>query len=311
MRCLKSTCTILVILILLLHNNIKAMNSADSARVVSDFDTITKSGQYRNSENIAELNRVATYIYNELKQVCDTVFYQPYSADGKVYKNVVARVGVDTGEKLIVGAHYDVAGDQEGADDNASGVIGMLEIARLLKGTSLSKQIEFVAYTLEEPPYFGTKKMGSYIHAKSLNDSNQKIAGMICLEMIGYFTDEENSQSYPVPGLNLIYGNKGDFITVVQKTNNGTFGDKLYKAMKQHEIIKTKQFKATPKVTGLDFSDHRNYWKFGYSAVMITNTAYYRNPHYHNRSDKLETLDIGRMCKVIDELALAIKTLYQ
>lgn len=282
---------------------------SDIKRVENDLHTITKTEQSRNFKNIEALNFVAQYIFNEFSKSCDTVFFQTYLVNGVEYKNVIGSVGLDNKERIIVGAHYDVAGDQEGADDNASGVVGLIELSRLIYKDALNYRIDFVAYSLEEPPFFRTTNMGSYIHAKSLYEDEIEVKGMICLEMIGYFDDGKNSQKYPIGLLKLFYGSKGDYITVVQKFGNGKFGRQLKSKIKKQGLIKTKSFKGPASLQGIDFSDHLNYWKYGYSAVMITNTAFYRNSNYHENTDKMETLDINRMCLVIDEVYLTLRQL--
>jgi len=282
---------------------------ADRKRVKDNLITLTRSFGNRDYLNITALNKVAAYTHNQFSICCDSVDYQEFNVGETVYKNVVASIGTNHDERIIIGAHYDVCGIQEGADDNASGLVGLLELARLLSKENLNYRIDFVAYTLEEPPFFKTKQMGSYIHAKSVFEEKQNIKGMICLEMIGYFNDSVNSQKYPLGILKLFYGNKGDFITVVEKFGSGSFSSKIRRLMKKQKLIKTKSFKGPKFIQGLDFSDHRNYWEFGYDALMITNTSFYRNPNYHEQSDKVETLDIERMCRVIDQLYLSIKEL--
>jgi hypothetical protein len=282
---------------------------SDKLRIEKDLQVITKTPKSRNYLNIETLNFVAQYIFDELSKTCDTVYYQTYIVEGIEYKNVIATIGVKKKERIVIGAHYDVAGNQEGADDNASGIAGLLELARLISKDTLNSRIDFVAYSLEEPPYFRTEQMGSYIHAKSLHDNGVQIKGMICLEMIGYYNDNKNSQDYPLGLLKLFYGNKGNYITVVQKFGNGKFGREVRRKMKNQGLMETKSFKSTKSLPGVDFSDHLNYWKFGYSAVMITNTAFYRNKNYHKVSDKMETLDINRMSMVIDEVYLTLKEL--
>ena len=279
---------------------------SDTLRLEIDLRFITSTLKSRNFQHPETLNQVADYIFSELSINCDTVYFQNFEVNGTVYKNVIGSIGLDKSDRIVIGAHYDVAGEQEGADDNASGVAGVLELSRLLAKEALKYRIDFVAYALEEPPFFRTENMGSHIHAKSLFEKKVNIIGMICLEMIGYYNDEPNSQSYPIGFLKLFYGNKGNFITVVQKFNNGKFGRQIRNLMKKAGLIKTKSFRAPAFFPGVDFSDHQNYWKFGYNAVMITNTSFYRNQNYHTRADRFETLDIQRMARVIDEVFLAI-----
>lgn len=142
--------------------------------------------------------------------------------------------------------------------------------------------------------------MGSYIHAKSLVEKEIDVYGMISLEMIGYFKDAKKSQSYPLGLLSLFYGNKGNYITLVKKFGAGKFTRKFCKKYKSTKTITTKKFTGPPVLPGIDFSDHLNYWKFGFSALMITDTAFFRNKNYHEPTDTMETLDIKRMAKVID-----------
>ena len=296
----------IIILLLILFCNPQLHAQADEARIVQHLKAITKTDGYRNYKNISQLNNTAEYIHSVFSQYSDTVSYQPYKVDGVTYKNVVCRLG--SGEKplVVIGAHYDVCGDQEGADDNASGVVGLLELARLLSKEKLNYPVELVAYTLEEPPFFRTEHMGSYVHAKSLKDAETPVYGMVALEMIGYFDDKAKSQSYPVKPMKVVYGKRGNFILLVRKTGHGAFAKNFSARFKDLATIDTKSLTAPSKIEGLDFSDHLNYWKFGYDALMVTNTAFYRNYNYHQPSDTMETLDIPKMMKVIDTTALAI-----
>lgn len=274
----------------------------DSLRVKKHLIALTKTPEFRNSDHVTQLDSVAGYIKNDFAKYSDTVSFQEYTIDAKVYKNVIASFGTENKKRIIVGAHYDVCGEQQGADDNATGITALLELARMLQGEKLNYRIDLVAYTLEEPPYFRTENMGSFIHAKYLKDENIDVFGMISVEMIGYFNDAANSQDYPVGILSWIYGDKGDFITIVKKINAGKFANQFNKTYKKSGQIKTQTFTAPQSLQGIDFSDHLNYWKFGYSALMITDTSFFRNKNYHQPSDTLETLDIKRMCKVIDGL---------
>ncbi len=278
-------------------------------RIQKDLATITKTENSRNYQHIKTLNSVANYIKSELDKVCDSVGYQTYMVNNTEYKNVIGSIGVKNKERIVIGAHYDVCDTSEGADDNASGVVGLLELARLLSKEKLQYRVDFVAYTLEEPPFFRTKQMGSYIHASYIKEHRIPLKGMICLESIGYFSEQENSQKFPVKGMEKIYGNKGDFITVVQNNKNGTFSAQITHLMKQQKLLNTKSFKGGSELSGVDFSDHLNYWKFNYDAVMITNTAFYRNKNYHTSKDQLKTLDLEKMSLVVKQLFKTIKQL--
>jgi hypothetical protein len=305
--------TLLSFIVILLHfscNHFKtASNHAEIESVKKHITKITKTGSYRNYLNLTALNNTAEYLFSEFQKFCDTVQYQDFKVDGNAYKNVIASIGTSKEKRLVIGAHYDVCGRQEGADDNASGIAGLLELARILSKEKLDFRIDFVSYSLEEPPFFGTRQMGSYIHAKSLKNQNVKLMGMICLEMIGFYNDSPDSQKYPLGILKWFYGRKGNYITVVQKFNNGRFGDKVKDYMTRQKMIPTKSFIGPKSLPGIDFSDHANYWTFGYKAVMITNTAFYRNTNYHEPTDTMETLDFTRMCKVIDEVANCVLNL--
>jgi hypothetical protein len=288
------------ILIILIANYANVSAQSDTTLIKSYLKILTKTPQFRNHSNINQLNLTADYINTIFKKSSDSISVQEYNVEQKTYKNIICSFGTENKKRIIIGAHYDVCGDQEGADDNASGIVGLLELSRLLKGKKLDYRIDLVAYTLEEPPYFRTELMGSYIHAKSLKESNADIYGMISLEMIGYFKDEAKSQSYPLGILSVKYGNKGNYITLVKKFGSGAFVSQFSKSFKATKSILTKTFSGPPKLPGIDFSDHLNYWKFGYNAMMITDTSFYRNKNYHQKTDTMDTLDIQRMSKVID-----------
>ncbi|MDP1726342.1 MAG: M28 family peptidase [Bacteroidota bacterium] len=299
----------MTLLIIFITSYCNAKTLADTTIIKSHLTALTKTEKHRTYNNIDQLNRTANFIKSVFSQYSDSVFFQEYFADGRTYKNVICSFGTENQKRIVVGAHYDVCGDQEGADDNASGVAGLLELSRLLKGKKLNYRIDLVAYSLEEPPYFRTEFMGSYIHAKSLVDAKAEVYGMVSIEMIGYFSDEKKSQSYPVGLLSLFYGNKGNYITLVKKFGSGKFAHKFCRRFKSSKAIRTKKFTGPPALPGIDFSDHLNYWKFGISALMITDTSFYRNKNYHQSSDTMETLDLKRMAKVIDGVFKTLITL--
>lgn len=277
-----------------------AQISADTNLLKSHLISITKPEQFRNYQNVVQLNNIAGYIRLILSKYADTVYEQPYQVNGQTYKNVICSFGTNHDQRIIVGAHYDVCGEQQGADDNGSGVAGLLELARMLKGQKLRRRIDLVAYTLEEPPYFRTEYMGSYVHAKSMADQKVDILGMVSLEMIGYFKESPKTQSYPASFLCLFYGTKGNYITLVKKFGGGKFTRQFIRSYRSKAFLRTVKFAGPPKLPGIDFSDHLNYWKFGFSALMITDTSFYRNKNYHKTSDTLETLDLSKTADVIN-----------
>ena len=297
----------LFVLLLFSFTAIECSAQSDTNLIKAHMTVLTKTAVSRNYEHVDQLNEIADYLLKEFQQYADTAYFQTYKIGTREYKNVIASFGTENIERLIVGAHYDVCGEQEGADDNASGTVGLLELARQLKGQSLKQRIDLVAYTLEEPPFFRSEYMGSYIHAQSLKKDSVEVSGMICLEMIGYFVDEKKTQDYPIKALRMIYGSRGNYITLVNKFGPGHFARKFTKRFKKNSEVRTKKFKGPKGLPGIDFSDHLNYWALGISAVMVTDTAFYRNKSYHQKSDKMERLDFERMAFVIDAVFATIK----
>ncbi len=273
---------------------------SDSSIVEEHLKAIIETKEPRNYKNIKILNQVSDYIHVEFSKYAEEVSFQNFEVNGNTYKNVISVFGKENKETIVIGAHYDVCGNQDGADDNASGVAGLLELSRLLENQKLKYRIELVAYTLEEPPFFRTKNMGSYIHAKKLKEENINVYGMICLEMIGYFKDSENSQSYPLPQMTQLYGNTADFITVVGKDTPSLFKKKFAENFTQQDFIKAYSIFAPESMEGIDFSDHLNYWGFGFDAIMITDTAFFRNKNYHEDTDTIDTLDPKKIVEVIN-----------
>lgn len=234
-----------------------------------------------------------------------------FEVEGRNYRNVIAEFGPETEERIVVGAHYDAYHAFPGADDNASGVAGLLELAGLLAKTNLPLRVELVAYTLEEPPYFHTPHMGSGVHAESLKRQGVKVRAMISLEMIGYFSDALDSQSFPVSVLRALYPSQGNFISVVGGVGDAMLVRRIKGAMRAGASLPVYSINAPRFVPGIDFSDHLSYWNAGYPAVMITDTAFYRNHNYHTHNDTAEKLDYRRMAMVVEGVAAAVLALAQ
>jgi Zn-dependent M28 family amino/carboxypeptidase len=281
---------------------------ANTDRIYKDVAFLTTIEPARNFRRPESLEKTYRYIEGELAKAGAITKLQNWNVAGIGYTNVIARYNGDKKKRVIVGAHYDVCGDQPGADDNASGVAGLLEIARLLF-TNMPKteySVEMVAYCLEEPPYFGSKDMGSYIHAKSLFEEKADVIGMICLEMIGYYSEVPGSQPFPSPELAKLYPDTANFIIVVGIEKFSSFSSQVHGLMATGSDIDV-QLIHFPSAEGLaGLSDHRNYWEFGYNALMVNDTAFVRNPNYHSPTDTINTLDFKKMAAVVDSVYRAI-----
>ncbi|WP_375416469.1 M28 family peptidase [uncultured Hymenobacter sp.] len=279
---------------------------ADQSRLYADVAFLTNLHPARTYRNLESLNRAADYIKGAFEKLRVPVTEQAFEADGRRYRNIIASFGPPEAERIIVGAHYDVCGEQPGADDNASAVAGLLETARLLHLASptnpaLKHRIDFVAYPNEEPPYFATEHMGSAVHAKSLRAAKVPVRAMLCYEMIGYFNDRPGSQHFPDDALAKLYPSTGNFIIVVGKMGQEKITQQVQTLMQAHAGTLDVQRINLPENMGLaGLSDHRNYWAQGYEAVMINDTSFLRNPNYHQPTDTIGTLDFARMAQVVN-----------
>jgi len=253
------------------------------------------------------LETSAAYIFAEISSLNQDQSYQNYGVNGINYKNIVVKFsGTKDCGVYVVGAHYDTYSNYPGADDNNSGVAGLIELVRLFSIEPPKCDLHLVFYTLEEPPYFRSEDMGSYIHAKSLYDAKINVEMMIAIETIGYFSDEPNSQNYPIKAMQYVYSNKGNFISIVGNMAQIGMTRFLKKQMRIASDLPIYSINAPALVQGIDFSDHLNYWRFGFPGVMITDTAFNRNKNYHTENDTADKLDYKRMGKVIDGVFYAL-----
>ncbi len=264
----------------------------------------------RNAANVESLDRAAAYIADRFAEMGYPVYEQRFDAGGLPYKNVLVRYGAESGPRFVIGAHYDVAGSGPGADDNASGVAGLLELARLVAHhrPKLPYAIEFVAYSLEEPPHFNKPTMGSNIHASALKRQGVPVRGMISLEMLGFFSDQPGSQKTPSLLTRAPIPSAGNFIAVVGRSTDAALTARVAEAMRMGSRVGVEALSA-PRLVGAGLSDQLNYWNQGWTAVMVTDTSFYRNPHYPKATDTPETLDYARMAEVVRGLYYAVLNL--
>lgn len=256
----------------------------------------------RNYQRPASLEDASEYIESEFRDMG----YNPVSEvyGDKSYRNIVVNhYGRHRrNEILVIGAHYDSVWLSPGADDNASGVAILLEIARSVQSKRQDRTIRFIAFTNEEWPFFGRENMGSMVHAENSFERKENIVGMIALEMLGYYSAEPGSQRYPRP-LNYFYPDTGNFVAFVSNVSSRKF---LHNAISRFRSIGRvpSEGLVAPRLLVPDIrrSDNYAFWSYGFPALMITNTANYRNRRYHRNTDRYDTLDYETMARVSEGL---------
>jgi hypothetical protein len=284
--------------------------AVDPSRLQQHVRALAIEFHPRSWDEPENIERTARYISERFSEAGGRVSEQPFEIRaGDSYKNILARFGPEDGERIVVGAHYDAARGTPGADDNASGVAGLIELAFLLARQPPPVPVELVAWTLEEPPFFRTDEMGSAHHAAQLRRQGAKVRGVIALEMLGVFSDAPGSQRFPVPGLGLLYPTRGNFIAVVGGLSHIGLVRKVKRAMRGASDLPVHSINAPGSLPGVDFSDHASYWRQGFDAVMITDTAFFRNQRYHTEQDTPDTLDYPRMAKVVQGVFCAVQAL--
>jgi|LSQX01.3.fsa_nt_gb hypothetical protein len=284
------------------HSEAEPQNISVYLQQVIGQQGIGSSEQYRHHKNVNELNRVSAWIREQMRVFGIPCQFQNYTVNQQTYRNVVCKLNVGAAKKTIFGAHYDVYGQQQGANDNASGVAGVLETARILaqEKNKLSQNVEFVFYTLAEPPFFKTELMGSFVHAKSVQAEKEKIRAVYVLDMIGYY-DSNLVQNYPI-GLKWIYPSHGNFIAAFSNMQSRDLSLAYCNAMLRLDQLQCERVVAPSFVKGMDVSDQLNYWKYDIPAILITDTGSYRNPQRHSAADTVKTLNVEKMAAVVNGL---------
>ena len=283
-------------------------------RLQDHLTTLTRTIGERSVFLPQNIEKTKDYIENFYQTIGIPAHCESYEFRNFTVSNVVAEISFcdNPSKRYIVGAHYDSVVGTVGADDNASAVAVQLETARqlnLLKDhQELDMAVKFVSFPLEEPPAYGTRHMGSRVYAMKAWKEKEPIDGMICLEMVGYTSPQ---QDYPFPLMFLGYPKKGDYIGIVGDFNSRSFTASLFTAFGKNRDLPV--IKLTVPLGGfllpsVRLSDHAPFWDRGFKAVMITDTAFYRNPHYHLASDTMEKLDYGFMAQLVESLVLFFRS---
>ncbi len=258
----------------------------------------------RNSHRYRRLEQAREYIEEVFTEYGYRIGRDRYECGGKEYCNVVATVPEVASDDpvLVVGAHYDTALGSPGADDNASGVAVLLELARVVGDEPAAASIRWVAFTLEESPHFKTESMGSRVYARRCRRRGDSIRGMISLEMVGYYSDARRSQGHPISLMRWFYPDRGNFIAVAGNYASRRLVRRLSRLLSAHGDLPVEHI-ALPFVPGVDLSDNWSFWQEGYPALMVTDTAFFRNRHYHRFTDLPETLDYRSMERLVRGMA--------
>ncbi|KJU84752.1 peptidase M28 family peptidase [Candidatus Magnetobacterium bavaricum] len=283
-----------------------AQEQALSRHLRAHVDVLAGDIGERNLSHYKKLQAAAAYIKQAAAGLGLKVTLQGYLSDGKSVENIEIELkatpnsGNKTGaeEIIVIGAHYDSALFANGANDNASGVAAVLEIARMMADKRPTKTIRFVFFVNHEMPYFQTDNMGSLVYAKRAKKQGDNIIAMFSLETIGFYTDKADSQKYPFP-FSLFYPSTGNFIAFVSNFSYSTLLRKSIREFRKHTRFPSEGVIAPGKVQGIDWSDHWAFWQAGYRAIMITDTAIFRYEHYHLPTDTPDKIDYERLSKVV------------
>lgn len=232
-----------------------------------------------------------------------------YELRGRACHNIEVEIRGSSPEILVIGAHYDSVFGCPGANDNGSGVAALLALARRFAGKPAGRSLRFVAFVNEEPPYFQTEEMGSFVYAKRCKERGDRITGMISLETIGYFSDAPGSQKYPSPVLGFFYPSKGNFIGFAANTSSRSLLRTTVAAFRKAGRLPCQGAALPAAIPGIGWSDQWSFWQCGYPAIMVTDTAPFRYPHYHEPTDTADKLDYDRFALVVSGMEKTIADL--
>ncbi|OGA06300.1 MAG: hypothetical protein A3D95_03225 [Betaproteobacteria bacterium RIFCSPHIGHO2_12_FULL_69_13] len=260
------------------------------------------------SERNFDLERPAKYVESAFAARGLKPTAHPFESGGRIVRNIEIAIG--SGASIVVGAHYDTVPGSPGADDNASAVAALIELAGLLAGRTppAGRALRLVAFANEEPPYFLSGEMGSFAWARRARQLGEPLLAMFSLEMLGYYRDAPGSQQYPFP-LGVFYPDRADFIAFVGDLGSRDLVRSALAAWRAGVPFPSQGVAAPALIPGVTWSDHWSFRRHGYPAIMITDTAFYRYPHYHQPSDTPEKLDYERLARVTLGLAAMLPEL--
>ena len=279
-------------------------------RLESHVNHLARQIGERNIWHYSALEAAATYILDNFKDFGYLPDIQDYESHGKAVDNLVAEKLGNTlpQEIVVIGAHYDSVFGSPGANDNGSGVAAMLEIARILTDKAMRRTVRFIAFVNEEPPFFYTEEMGSHVYATHARKLEERIIAMLSLETIGHYSDVPGSQRYPFP-FNLFYPDTANFIGFVGNLASRSLVRYSLDAFRKSTPFPSEGLASPGWITGVSWSDHWSFWRAGYPAIMITDTAFFRYAHYHAPTDSPDKLDYNRTARVVRGLSHVVEAL--
>lgn len=291
----------------------KPLTTAEDAsrrRLEADVRHLAVTIGERHVWNPPGLRAAADYIESTLRGLGYAIGIQEWRSHGIDVRNIEASLpGRDRpGEIVLVGGHYDSVMGTTGANDNATGAAAVLEIARALAAAPRARTVRLVAFVNEEPPHFNVGEMGSQLYARDAARRGDAIVAMLSLETLGYYSDEPGSQSYPFP-FNLFYPDRGNFVAFVGNIGSRGLVRRALGAFRGAVQFPSEGVAAPASVPGVSWSDHGSFWAHGYPALMVTDTAPYRYPHYHSPADTPEHIDFARLARVVGGLTQVVETL--
>ena len=279
------------------------------AELVADVQALAGDIGERNMRRYQQLNAAADFIENSFSHAGLQSRRDTYELDGQACHNIETEIRGVRPQIIVIGAHYDSVFGSPGANDNGSGVAAMLALARRFAGKPAGQTLRFVAFVNEEPPYFQTEQMGSFVYATRCKARGDQISGMISLETIGYFSDTPRSQTYPSPGLGAFYPTTGNFIGFVGNLRSRALVRRAISSFRHEAKLPSEGATLPSFISGVGWSDQWSFWQCGYPAFMITDTAPFRYPHYHEATDTVDKLDYDRFALVVSGLERTIAEL--
>ncbi|MEB3341533.1 M28 family peptidase [Okeania sp.] len=254
----------------------------------------------RNYSNYSQLRNAANFIASEFSKYNYQVRRQTYQVDNQTFENLEVEIkgSYQPEQIVVVGSHYDSVFNCPGANDNGTGTVAVLELARKFSEKKTSRTLRFVEFANEEPPFFRTLNMGSFVYAKNCRQNQENIFAMFSLETIGYYSDNLGSQKFP-PGLDNFYPSTGNYITFVSNMANRKLVCDAISSFRRHTKFPSEGAALPALFSGVDLSDHWAFWQQNYPALMVTDTAFLRYPYYHQPEDTIDKIDFDRFTRVV------------